>query len=227
MIAISFIIIFIIFIVIILNRETKEDTSDEDTSDEDTSDEDTSDEEDETTICNKQLTDNEYINHMIKHHEVAVIMSENHMHNTKNPIIFDILRNLIRLQKYEINLMKDSIYEKMNDVTSNKSNNNTYLYRQGDFTKPNTPGLSNTFCDPGFFEMSHNKELHKMTDAMYIQHMIPHHQVAVDMSKKLLKTTQNDFIIDLAYKIIHNQQSEITKLYYLSKSKYIFESDIL
>jgi uncharacterized protein (DUF305 family) len=34
---------------------------------------------------------------MVKHHEVAVYMSENHLHNTKNPIIFDILRNLIRL----------------------------------------------------------------------------------------------------------------------------------
>jgi uncharacterized protein (DUF305 family) len=57
--------------------------------------------------------------------------------------------------------------------------------------------------------------------------MIPHHQVAVDMSKKILKTTKNDFIIDLAYKIIHNQQAEISKLYYLSKSKNMFESNIL
>lgn len=179
-----------------------------------------------TNICNKQLTDNEYINHMINHHEVAVSMSETHLHNTKNPIIFDILRNIIRLQKYEINLMKDSKYN-INDETNNKNINNSYLYRQGDFTKPNTPYLSNTYCDPGFFNMSHNKDLHNMTDTMYIQHMIPHHQVAVDMSKRILEMTHNDFIIDLAYKIIHNQQSEITKLYYLSKSKNMFESNIL
>jgi len=233
MIKISFIIIFVILIVVILIRETKEETSDEETSDEENETN-----KDETSICNKQLTDNEYINHMIDHHQVAVDMSETHLHNTKNPIIFDILRNLIRLQKYEINLMKDSIDNTIDELSNEKINNekinngkinneNTYIYRQGDFTKPNTPGLSNTFCDPGFFNMSHNKDLHKMTDAMYIQHMIPHHQVAVDMSKKLLKTTQNDFIIDLAYKIIHNQQSEIAKLYYLSKSKYVFESDIL
>jgi len=75
--------------------------------------------------------------------------------------------------------------------------------------------------------MSHNKKLHNMSDAMYIQHMIPHHQVAVDMSKKILKTTKNDFIIDLAYKIIRSQQLEITKLYYLSKSKNMFESNLL
>ena len=189
----------------------------------------------ETNICNKQLTDTEYINHMITHHEVAVYMSEHHLHNTKNPIILDILRNVIRLQKYEINLMKDSNIinnkndDEFNDEMSNKNikMDNSYSATQGDFTNPNTLDLSNTFCDPGFFNMSHNKNLHSMTDAMYIQHMIPHHQVAVDMSKKILKTTNNDFIIYLAYRIIRSQQLEITNLYYLSKSKNMFESNIL
>ena len=179
--------------------------------------------------CNQELTDDEYIDHMITHHEVAVYMSENHLHNTKNPIILDILRNVIRLQNYEINLMKDLNISNNNDEMSNKKIEfeNSYRYTVGDFTKPNTPNLSNTFCDPSFFKMSHNQKLHNMTDEMYIQHMIPHHQVAVDMSKKILKTSKNDFIIDLAYKTIHNQQLEITKLYYLSKSKYMFESNIL
>lgn len=189
-----------------------------------------------TNICNKQLTDTEYINHMIKHHEVAVYMSEMHLHNTKKPIIFDILRNVIRLQNYEINLMKDSkilINDNLNDnLNDEMSNNNiqmdnSYRYTQGDFTFPNMPYLSNTFCDPAFFNTVHNKNVHDMTDLMYIEHMIPHHQVAVDMSKQILKTTKNDFIMDLAYKIIRNQQLEITHLYYLSKSKNIFESNIL
>ena len=61
---------------------------------------------------------------------------------------------------------------------------------------------------------------------MYIQHMIPHHQVAIDMSKIILKTTNNDFI-NLAYNIISSQQLEIFELYNLSKSKYIFESNML
>ena len=187
----------------------------------------------ETDICNKKLTDREYINHMISHHEVAVYMSEAQLHHTKNPIIFDILRNIIRLQNYEINLMKDStLFNNTNFEDDDMSNkyikmDNSYRYVQGDFTKPNTPGLSDTFCDPGFFNMTHHKNLHNMTDMMYIQHMIPHHQVAVDMSKKILKTTHNDLIIDLAFKIIHNQQSEIAKLYHLSNSNYMFESDIL
>jgi uncharacterized protein (DUF305 family) len=214
MIKILFIILLTILIVIILNTNRKTNN--------------------ETNICNEQLTDSEYINHMINHHEVAVYMSEVHMHNTNKPVIFDILRNIIRLQKYEINLMKDlkivdNTNDNFNDDMSNQNvkMDNSYRFREGDFAKPNTPYLSNTFCDPSFLNMSHNKNLHTMTDIMYIQHMIPHHQVAVDMSKKILQYTHNDLIIDLAYKIIHNQQLEISKLYYLSKSKYIVKSNIL
>ena len=188
----------------------------------------------ESNICNKQLTDNEYINHMIAHHEVAVYMSEKHLNNTKNPIILDILRHIIRLQIYEINIMKDSkilisANAGLNDEMSNKNikMDNSYRYTQGDFTKPNTHDLSNTFCDPSFFNTTHNENLQITTDAMYIHHMIPHHQVAVDMSKKILKTTNNDFIVDLAHKIIRGQQLEISYLYNLSKSKNMFESNIL
>ena len=182
-----------------------------------------------TNICDKQLTDNEYITHMITHHEVAVYMSENHLHTTKNPVMLNILRNLIRLQKYEISIMKDSKISNNNISSNNISNKNNkpYIYTQGDYVKPNTPDLSNTFCDHGFFNISHNKNIHSMTDAMYIQHMIPHHQVAIDMSKQIIKTTNNNFIIDLAYKIIRDQQSESIILYNISKSGYSFESNIV
>ena len=52
----------------------------------------------------------------------------------------------------------------------------------------------------------------ELDDKMYLEHMIPHHQVAVDMSKKLLKNTENDFMIYLAYRIIRSQQEEIIML---------------
>ena len=171
---------------------------------------------------------------MITHHQVAVDMSKIHLHNTKNPIILNMLINLIRIQNYEINIMKGSKIintsnDEMNDEMSNKNikMDKSFRYTQGDYMYPNTPYLSNTFCDPEFFNMSHNKNLHNMTDEMYIQHMIPHHQVAIDMSKIILKTTNNDFIINLAYNIISSQQLEIFELYNLSKSKYIFESNML
>ena len=67
MIIILFVIIFIILIGIMLN--TNKNTN--------------------INICNKQLTDHEYLKHMITHHNVAVYMSEKHLHlrTFKTPII--------------------------------------------------------------------------------------------------------------------------------------------
>ena len=95
-----------------------------------------------------------------------------------------------------------------------------YTATLGDYTKPNELGLTKTFCDPHFFEpenhMKHMKHM-KLDDKMYIKHMIPHHMVAVDMSKVLLKNTKNDFMVYLAYRIIRSQQAEIVLLYDLLK----------
>ena len=189
--------------------------------------------------CNQKLTEDEYKHYMITHHEVAVYMSKMHLHNTKNPVILEILINVIKLQTYDINLLKNSkvkitdaiknYYDELDNKINSKyiENDNLYIPTVGDFTKPNSLYLSNTFCDPGFFKISHNKNLHNMTDAMYIKHMIPHHQVAVDMSKIILKTTNDNFIINFAYRIIRNQQSEISILDALSKTSYSFESNLL
>ena len=55
-----------------------------------------------------------------------------------------------------------------------------------------------------------------------------HHQVAVDMSKVLLKNTSNDFMIYLAYRIIRSQQNEIILLdNLLKKSTYVHSSDFI
>ena len=67
----------------------------------------------------------------------------------------------------------------------------------------------------------------KIDDEMYIKHMIPHHQVAVDMSKVLLQNTRNDFMIYLAYRIIQSQQAEIILLNDLLNNKYTYQSSLL
>ena len=74
--------------------------------------------------------------------------------------------------------------------------------------------------------MEHIKHM-KLTDKTYIEHMIPHHQVAVDMSKKLLKHTENDMMISLAYRIIRSQQNEIVLLNDLLKNKYVHKSRLV
>ena len=168
-------------------------------------------------ICRGYLTDNEYLQHMIPHHQVAVDISILLQKKTNNPEMQDILRKLIWVQNYEIQLMRDMTKGlPENDMsTSEIYMGRNYTITTGDLTKPNKVGLTKTYCDPHFFDpkkhMENMKHM-KLDDKMYIKHMIPHHQVAVDMSKVLLKNTKNDFMIWLANRIIRSQNAEIILL---------------
>ena len=184
-------------------------------------------------ICRGFLTDEEYLEHMITHHQVAVDISILLQKITKNPEMQEILRNLIWVQNYEIQLMRDmakSLPE--NDMSTSEINMvRNYTITKGDLTKPNKIGLTKTYCDPHFFDpkkhMEHMKDM-KLDDKMYIKHMIPHHQVAIDMSKVLLKNTKNDFMVYLANRIIRSQNMEIILLNdMLSKNRYSYQSNLM
>ena len=101
----------------------------------------------------------------------------------------------------------------------------------GDLMEPNEVGLTQTYCDPHFFDPDgHAAHMENMdvTDVVYIKHMIPHHQVAVDMSKVLLANTSNDYMIYMAHRIIRSQQEEIALLHsLLAEHNYNMESELL
>lgn len=173
-------------------------------------------------ICTGNLSDLEYLEHMIPHHKVAVDISKLLQKKTKWPIMLEMLRKIIWTQNYEIVLMNE-LYTKMpkNDISSQDRMNKKYISIVSDFIEPNKIGLTHTYCDPHFFDpKKHMEHLQTMNidDNMYIKHMIPHHQVAVDMSKKLLQNSDNDFMIYLAYRIIRSQQREIIYLGDMLKS---------
>ena len=175
-------------------------------------------------ICRGNLTDLEYLEHMIPHHQVAIDISYELQKISKWPFMQHTIRKLIWVQEYEVSMMKEIIknFPIYNDRI--KKMNRNYIYTISDFIKPNKLGLTQTYCDPNFFDPEeHKKHLShmKLDDKMYIDHMIPHHQVAVDMSKQLLKHTKNDFMIYLAYRIIRSQQDEIILLKDMLKSNFM------
>ncbi len=58
----------------------------------------------------------------------------------------------------------------------------------------------------------HNIMMHEMpvnSEAEFVVNMIPHHQEAVDTSKIIYETTDNELLKDLAKRIIDAQESEI------------------
>ena len=68
----------------------------------------------------------------------------------------------------------------------------------------------------------------KLSDLEYIEHMIPHHQVAIDMSRHLLLHTNNSYLLDFCRKLIIDQQSEIYHMNNLLKNRmYEYTSELL
>ena len=161
--------------------------------------------------CGQYLNDTDYLLHMIPHHQVAVDISIEMQKKSHNPIMQNILRKLIWTQTREIIIMK-SFLKKLPDNISNNNykSNKRYISSVLDFTK--LASDPNAECNPEFFDPGlHKKHMShmKQDEKMYLQHMIPHHQVAVDMSKTLLKHTNNDFMVQFSYGIIRSQQVEI------------------
>jgi len=167
--------------------------------------------------CRVFLSDSDFLKHMIPHHQIAIDISVRHIKNTKNVIIMKVLRELIWTQKYEIAMMNQELNhrtENVSEIISNQQHIYSSIY-------PNVVGLTNTYCDPGFFSSNKHNNHMIITDKQYIKHMIPHHQVAIDMCKVLLKHTKSDFLIYLAYRMIRGQESEIILLNDLLKSQSI------
>ena len=170
--------------------------------------------------CSGFLSDQDYLLHMIPHHQVAVDISKQLENTSNNPVMLEILRKLIWIQHREIMTMKD-ILPNLPQNISNPDLEMRYIYNKTilDFTENAVD--KNAECKPEFFDPElHKKHLHhmKLNEKMYLEHMIPHHQVAVDMSKILLKYTKNDFMISFAYRIIRSQQEEINYMNNLLKN---------
>ena len=180
--------------------------------------------------CDIYLSNKDYLLHMIPH-QVAVDISKEMQHKSKNPVIQEILRKLIWIQNREILVMKDILNSLPDNISSYKAKmSKLYIKTVMDFTK--TAYDPNAKCNPEFFDPElHKKHISNMelNDIMYLNHMIPHHQVAVDMSKKLLKHTNNDFMINFAYNIIRSQQNEINYMNHLlvSLKKWSWKSTLL
>ena len=60
-------------------------------------------------------------------------------------------------------------------------------------------------CNPLFFKPNDHSKMMvnmKINDTSYLEHMIPHHQVAIDMSKRLLLHTTHSYMIEFCKNLI-------------------------
>ena len=181
--------------------------------------------------CTDYLTDIEYLEHMIPHHIVAIDMSKELIKTSKNPIMLNLARNIIRHQSYEVwemrrmmaNLQPNNMYSNENLFNSTKKQ----IKSKFNYYEPKKSRYIGDSCDPLFFDPdAHMKHMSHMpvTDISFLEHMIPHHQVAVDMSQRLLLHSKNSYTRQLCFDIITEQEAEILlmnqMLEYTEKWKY-------
>ena len=186
--------------------------------------------------CTDLLTDLEYLEHMIPHHIVAIDMSKELIKTSKNPIMLNIARNIIRHQSYEVWEMERMIKKiEPNNLFSNKNlfkSKEKQIKSKFNYYEPIKSRYTGDSCDPLFFDPeAHMKHMSHMpiNDISFLEHMIPHHQIAVDMSQRLLLHSKNSYTRQLCFDIITEQESEILLMNELLENykKWKYESNLV
>ena len=180
--------------------------------------------------CTDTLSDIEYLEHMIPHHQVAIDMSHLLIPHTQNPIMLHLCRDIIRKQSYEIwemHMMKENISDTI--FSGEQGMIDDYPTKLERFA-PILSKAQEGDCNPLFFkpnDHSSHMEGMEINDTSYLEHMIPHHQVAIDMSKRLLLHTNHSYLMSFCRKLIIDQQGEIYTMNNLLKNKYSYISELL
>lgn len=185
---------------------------------------------DKSNPCTDKLTDIEYLKHMIPHHQVAIDMSNLLAPISQNPTMIHICRDITRKQNYEICEMRMIMDRNLSSTLfSNERGSVDDIPTSMDKFHPIMSKSKDGSCNPLFFKPSqHSKNMNDMelTDESYLKHMIPHHQVAIDMSKRLLLHTNNSYLLYFCRKLIIDQQGEIYTMNNLLKNPYNFKSTL-
>lgn len=181
--------------------------------------------------CADYLSDKAFLEHMIPHHQMAIDMSHVLMKTTKTPHIKIMARNIAYVQAYEVWEMKMQLQNGLANIGQDLSKD----FRRWNpemkmhFYYPRTSADESATCDPHFFMPMSEKDKREMviTDEEYMKHMIPHHQIAVNMCKRLVRHSKNPYMIELANNIVRGQQYEIWQMRAYLQSKLRFESSLI
>jgi len=137
-----------------------------------------------TTSTQSTEADQGFIDHMVPHHEMAVMMADDALSKASNPKTKEFARMIKQKQPPEVQQLKN--------------------WRQQWYGSAQTPPMDHS----DYQAMSAGPDY----DRKWTQMMIEHHQMAVDTSKQTLSTAKRSEIKQLAQKIIDDQSKEIQQL---------------
>jgi uncharacterized protein (DUF305 family) len=142
--------------------------------------------------------DLQFIDQMIPHHEGALMSSEHMISNSKRPEMRQLYENIQKSQSEQIEQMQEWREEWYGDA--------------GQLSEMMGDGQTGSMMGNGMMDGSMQGMMGgNALEAMFLKMMIPHHQMAVDMSDEALSKAEHPELRDLAQKIRDEQSSE-TKL---------------
>jgi uncharacterized protein (DUF305 family) len=140
--------------------------------------------------------DLQFIDQMIPHHEGALMSSEHMISNSKRPEMRQLYENIQKSQSEQIEQMQEWRKEWYPDAGQPSE-------MMGDRQKGSMMG--NGMRGGSMQGVMGGNAL----DTMFLKMMIPHHQMAVDMSEEALSKAEHPELRDLTRKIRDEQSSEI------------------
>jgi len=147
--------------------------------------------------------DLQFVDQMTMHHEGAIMSSEHMISDSKRPELRELAENIEESQSEQIDRMQEWRDE---------------WYPDAEQTSGMPAGMMDEMMDEmmgdGMMERMMGGSMQEMmgggaTDEMFLRMMIPHHEMAVDMSEKALEEAEHPELKDLARKIIDEQTAEI------------------
>src|SRR5215211_9108258 len=158
--------------------------------------------EDDTGSMMGSLNDEEkpfdlqFIDEMIPHHEGALMSSEHMISNSERPELRQLYENIQKSQSEQIEQMQEWRKEWYPDA--------------GRASEMMGNGQTGNMMGNGMMGGSMQGMMGgNALDVMFLKMMIPHHQMAVDMSDEALSKAEHPELRDLAQKIREEQSSEI------------------
>jgi uncharacterized protein (DUF305 family) len=140
--------------------------------------------------------DLQFIDQMIPHHEGALMSSEHMISNSKRPEMRQLYENIQKSQSEQIEQMQEWRKEWYPDAGQ----------PSGMMGEEQTGSMmGNGLMDGSMQGMMSGNAL----DTMFLKMMIPHHQMAVDMSDEALSKAEHPELRELAQEIRDEQSSEI------------------
>lgn len=144
--------------------------------------------------------DLQFIDQMIIHHQGAIMSAEHMIAGSERPELRQLSENIQRSQAEQIDQMRAWREEWYPDAAPTFEMDPTQMNEMmGDNQMQEMMG------DEHMQEMMGTDE----TDAMFLRMMIPHHQLAIDMSEQALDNAEHPELKELAQQIIDEQSAEI------------------